>query len=188
MSNKNAVSLVPPQTDTDFLIRLNVMLASGYEFRKNIDHALCLIGRHIGYDRVSIIEIHPNMTFSVMHEWCNAHTPSLRENIRRHAIIYEPALEQQLCRESYITLDETEIYTPALQNLLKEYGERKVILFPLFESGSQFAFMGFSQCLSKRSWEDEEIRRLEGLAAIVASNMDKALLISRLLRKAFPSK
>ena len=69
---------------------------------------------------------------------------------------------------------------PELAELLKATDCRQMLLLPLFESGSQFAFIAFTQCSTTHTWTPEEIKCLQDLSSVIALQLDNYQLIKRL--------
>ena len=57
---------------------------------------------------------------------------------------------------------------------------KKMILFPLIESGTQFAFIAFIQCMQLHDWTEEEVRMLESVTSVVGTSLHKKRLIDKL--------
>ena len=57
-------------SNSRFLARLNITLASHNCSPDSMKKVLATIANHYGYDRIDIITIHPDRTFSVPYEWC----------------------------------------------------------------------------------------------------------------------
>jgi len=167
---------------SEVLIRLNIPLACCRNFREHVTEVLRLLGECTGHDRIQILEIRPDMTYRVMYEWCRRELKPLPEERKRHAVFYQEQLEQQLCLQNYMILHDTDaVSLPELKKLLEEQECRQLLLLPLFESGSQFAFIVFMQCRAVHEWTEEEIRRLEGVTAVVARQLDNYRISHRLL-------
>ena len=70
---------------------------------------------------------------------------------------------------------------PELAELLKLPIAAKCYYYLLFESGSQFAFIAFTQCSTTHTWTPEEIKCLQDLSsAFIALQLDNYQLIKRL--------
>ncbi len=183
MLNKTQIDITHNKSvasDIDFLTRLNLTLASDHNSQKSMNSALKLIGTHIPYDRVYILEIHPDMTLTIPYEWCNLQTPSIKYCIKRFKYPFDEKMEQQLYTHNYIIINESDSQiNPKVKNFLQT---KSAILLPLFESTGQLSFIVFSDCYTGHTWNDEEIRRLTALASIIATLLDKNRKISNLLR------
>lgn len=69
-------------SDIKFLTRLNITLTSDHDYRSNLDNALKMIGTYCQNDRVHIIKIYPDMTFTLLHEWHKPSLPSIKNKIK----------------------------------------------------------------------------------------------------------
>lgn len=182
---ENSISTIQlDHKDLDFLTRLNIRLSTDYSYPQNILTALKIIGRHLNSDRIHIIEIHHNMSFSVLYEWCNHYIDSCKEKIKHQKLIVDKNLEEQLYEYNYITIHKTNQQLNARMKVLcQEHSIESAILFPLFESGSQFAFINFTQCHDHREWNPTEIKLMMSLSSLIAANIDRNKKICRLIRK-----
>lgn len=169
--------------DTEFLTRLNVALTSDHDYRSNMDKALKMIGDYCGNDRIQVIKIYPNMTFSILHEWCNRNVIPFRDKIKKHRCFYDKDLENQLNVHDYIRIEDPEkLGCQELSNFLHTCGIQTTLLFPLF-TRHLFSFLTFSQCKAKKEWSEKEIHLFHLFSAIIAANLEKNVIIYRLLHK-----
>lgn len=184
MQNENINHTPCIECDLEFLTKLNVMLASDPDYRKNINSALKTIGNHIYPDRIHILEIHPNMSISILHEWCNQSISPMKDAVQEYRFVFDKKLEKQLESQNYITIDETDEFSSnEIRDLLKEYSGKNIILFPLYEADHQFAFIAFTQCKNKHPWKECEIQLMTTLASIIAANLNKNRIVSKLIHE-----
>lgn len=167
---------------SELLLNLNISVTSHSNFPKHMSRALQTIGEFSHHDRIHIIEIHHNMTFTVQHEWCAEEIQPIPEKWRHAAIIYSSPWEQQLNTQNYIIVRDNPETIPEIHTLLEEQNCQQMLLLPLFESGSQFAFMVFMQCKQTHDWQPEEIGLLSNFASVIAAQLNNHLLTSRLLK------
>lgn len=166
----------------DFVTKLNVALTTDHGFRTNIDEALKMIGNHIHSDRIHIVGIHQDMTFSVLNEWCGDSISPIKKDERPHAYIFDKALEQQLNDQNYILIEESQTsLSDELKQVLRKHRTKSMLLLPLFLSGSTLSFISFSQCDCNRNWNEDELRFLTILSSIIAANIEKNAVIARLI-------
>lgn len=166
---------------SELLVHLNGTLSSYRHFPQSIRQALKSIGEFSKHDRVCIIEIHNNITFSITYEWCRQGTSPTPEKWRQAPMLYNPALEKQLCTQNYIIIRDENPTDPEIQTLLKEQHCRQMLLLPLFESGTHLAFLSFVLCHNLHDWSAEEIRHFSQLSSVVATRLNNYLLFHRLL-------
>lgn len=175
--NKNHTS------DIHFLTRLNIALTSDHNYRSNMDKALNMIGNYYGNDRIHILKIYPDRTFTILYEWCRKTVPPVKDKSQKHPCFYESLLEQQLNTQNYILIEKPEnLNCPELKNYLKECNTEHSILLPLF-SRYLFSFIAFSRCHCPADSSKEDIQLLSLLADIIAANMEKNLIIKKLLAR-----
>lgn len=168
---------------TEILLRLNISLASYKEFPERMVRALQTIGEFSHHDRIHVVEIHRDMTYTVLHEWCDRQVPPVTDRWKHARLFYEAPLEQQLYAHNYVIVRAGDAGSdPEFRNFLQEQHCRQMLVLPLFESGSQFAFLVLMQCNDAHEWEAEEIRVLTDLTTVLAVQLDNYYLISRLLR------
>lgn len=165
----------------EVLIRLNIALAPSSNFSEKLEKALGIIGEVSHHDRIQIIEIHQNLTYTITHSWNKKCINEIPEKLKHGKLIYETALEQQLCTQNHIIIHDTEPLTnPDLAPLLQALNCRQMLLLPLFESGSQFAFIAFVQCEDVHEWNDEEIKILRDISSIIALQLNNFQLFKHL--------
>ncbi len=163
---------------SQLLIHLNALLSSYQEFPHNIIKALKKLGEFSQHDRIIIIEIHQDMTFSIRYEWWNQQTGPTPDKWRHAPIIHDPQLEEQLCRQNHIIIRREK---RDIQHLLEEQNCKQMLLLPLFETGTHFSFISFLQCTQIHDWSDEEIQILCHLSSVIATRLNNYYMIHRML-------
>lgn len=168
---------------TEILLRLNISLASYKEFPNRMVRALQTIGEFSHHDRIHVVEIHRDMTYTILHEWCDQQIPPVTEKWKHAQLFYEAPMEQQLCTHNYVIIRAVDEWSdPEFRSFLEEQQCRQMLVLPLFESGSQFAFLVFMQCNDAHEWEAQEISVLTDLASVLAVQLDNYYLMNRVLR------
>ena len=169
--------------NVDFLARLNTRLAAHINYEGNMNTALEMIGKHLYYDRVHIIEIRRDMSLAVLYEWHNKELTFVDYSIKPKEIFCDKKLLEQLYQYEYIAVDEAdETINPEIKMQLVCQNGKKMMLFPLIESGTQFAFIVFIQCTQVHDWAEEEVKMMESVASVVATSLHKKRLIDKLYR------
>lgn len=167
----------------DFLARLNNRLTTHFNYDKNMNTALEMIGEFLHHDRVHIVEIRHNMTLALLYEWHKKDLTFVDYKLTSKEVLSDSKLIEQLYRYDYITIQETdEAVHPEIIAQLADQNGKKMILFPLIESGTQFAFIAFIQCSQIRDWGEEEIKMMESIASVVGTSLHKKRLIDKLYR------
>ena len=165
----------------DVLMRLSIAFTSGSKFSQSLEKALELIGKISNHDRIYIIEVHHNMTYTITYNWHEKSLKAIPEEFRHNSLIYDRELVQQLCTQNQVIIQESDVSgNPELAELLQATDCRQMLLLPLFESGSQFAFIAFTQCSTTHTWTPEEIKCLQDLSSVIALQLDNYQLIKRL--------
>lgn len=182
MQHKTIRQITSETTEIEFLTRLNIMLSTNYNnHQEDINAILELIGKYTRHDRIHIIEVRHDMKISTLYEWNNKELASQHQEIKSQKILLDKTLESQLYSQDFIMIDESdETINPEIKILLNTQHAQKIILYPLYESGAQFAFIAFIQCLQKHNWSKDEVRLMAGIASIIATNLNKKLLTDKL--------
>ena len=167
--------------DIEFLTRVNVALTSDHDFKANIERALKLIGNHLGTERIHIIDVQPDRSFSALHEWCSDSVAPIKRHLQNKAYTLNRVQEKELYENGYAILEEKDeqLHT-GLREAMKQYATKKVILFPLYVHGDLFSFIAFSQCNHKDGWNQDDIRLMMRIADVIAANLGKNMVISKL--------
>ena len=165
----------------DVLLGYRIAFTSGSKFSQSLEKALELIGKISNHDRIYIIEVHHNMTYTITYNWHEKSLKAIPEEFRHNSLIYDRELVQQLCTQNQVIIQESDVSgNPELAELLKATDCRQMLLLPFFESGSQFAFIAFTQCSTTHTWTPEEIKCLQDLSSVIALQLDNYQLIKRL--------
>lgn len=167
--------------NVDFLARLNNRLASHLNYDENMSTALEMIGEYLHYDRVHLIEIQHDMSLEILYEWHNKGLAFVDYTIKSKEVLSDRKLVEQLYQYDYISIDETdEAVNPEIKVQLTYQNGKRVFLFPLIESGTQFAFIAFIQCAQAHDRVEEEINMMESVASVVGTSLHKKRLIDKL--------
>ena len=176
------------QTNTTFsnndalpqlLAYLNTSLSSYQDFPHNITKALQKLGEYSQHDRIYILEIHHNMTFDIIHEWAIKEVGTTPAKWKHAPVIHQHLWEEQLCANDHIIIRHEN--NSKTDQLLMELNCQQILLLPLFESGTHFAFIAFAQCIHVHNWSNEEIQMLCLLSSIIATRLNNYRLIHRML-------
>ena len=173
----------PEKGLSEILLHINIPLTSYNEFAHHIFRALETIGKYSHHDRVHITEIHQNMTFSVQHEWCAQQIEAIPQKWKHAPIIHFPDWENQLNTQNYIIIRDSQDIEPDLHTFLADQNCQQMLLLPLFESGTQLAFLVFMQCKHIHNWQPEEIDMLADFSSIIAIQLNNYQILRRLLHK-----
>lgn len=169
--------------DNEFLIRLNITLTSNHDYRTNIKEALKSIGKHCQSDRIHIFRIYPDRTFSILYEWCNHSIPPVKDLIKKQRCFYEKSLEEQLNTQDYIEINQpASLENEELKRFLGKCAIVHTLILPLF-TRNFFSFITFSHCGNCPETEKAEIHYLSVIAAILAANIDKNMLVFNLMSR-----
>ncbi len=167
--------------NVDFLARLNNRLAAHFNYDENMNTALEMIGEYLHYDRVHVVEVRNDMSLAILYEWHNKGLTFVDYTVKSKELLSDRKLVEQLYRYDYITIDEAdEACNSEMKAQLGYQNGKKMILFPLIESGTQFAFIAFIQCMQLHDWTEEEVRMLESVTSVVGTSLHKKRLIDKL--------
>ena len=104
----------------DVLMRLSIAFTSGSKFSQSLEKALELIGKISNHDRIYIIEVHHNMTYTITYNWHEKSLKAIPEEFRHNSLIYDRELVQQLCTQNQVIIQESDVSgNPELAELLK---------------------------------------------------------------------
>lgn len=181
MQNNTISSIDNLVTGINFLTRLNVALTSDHDFKFNIGRALKLAGEHLEVERIHIVEVHQDRTFSALHEWHSDSVAPIKHHLQHKAYTFDRTLESNLYENGYILFEEKDESLQAeLRACMKQHAIKRTLLFPLYVHGNLFSFVAFSQCNRKEMWNPENIHLMSRIADIIAANLGKNMVISRL--------
>jgi hypothetical protein len=90
----------------DVLMRLSIAFTSGSKFSQSLEKALELIGKISNHDRIYIIEVHHNMTYTITYNWHEKSLKAIPEEFRHNSLIYDRELVQQLCTQNQVIIQE----------------------------------------------------------------------------------
>lgn len=167
--------------NVDFLARLNNRLAAHFNYDENMNTALEMIGEYLHYDRVHVVEVRNDMSLAILYEWHSKGLTFVDYTVKSKELLSDRKLVEQLYRYDYITIDEAdEACNSEMKAQLGYQNGKKMILFPLIESGTQFAFIAFIQCMQLHDWTEEEVRMLESVTSVVGTSLHKKRLIDKL--------
>ena len=167
-------------SDIKFLTRLIITLTSDHDYRSNLDNALKMIGTYCQNDRVHIIKIYPDMTFTLLHEWHKPSLPSIKNKIKKQKCFFEQELEDQLNTHNYIYIRHaSDLNCKELKCFLEDCNIEESLLFPLF-SGYLFSFLSFSHCTCQNSWNKDDIELFTAFSAIIAANLEKNFIFKKM--------
>ena len=71
----------------DVLMRLSIAFTSGSKFSQSLEKALELIGKISNHDRIYIIEVHHNMTYTITYNWHEKSLKAIPEEFRHNSLI-----------------------------------------------------------------------------------------------------
>ncbi|WP_294141987.1 PAS domain-containing protein [uncultured Sanguibacteroides sp.] len=170
-------------SDSDFLSALNVLLAANLESEKNIQLALKKLGEHEKADRIHIIDIKHDMSFSISHEWSREGASSIQNNISQNIFLLDKKLEKQLDEHNYIYIKNIEDITDSsIKNIMKATQVRCALFLPLFISSHLLSFLSLSRVDCSDEWQEEEIRFLIKVASVFSGALEKELILSKLVK------
>lgn len=171
------------RSDILFFSRLNIALASAHDYRNCIGNALEMIGNYYGNDRIHILKIHPDRTFSVPYEWHRKNIPPLPETEKRKTCFYEKSLEDQLNTQSYVFIEDNEkLECRELKAHFRLCGTHHAVYFPLF-SPYFFAFVAFSRCDCSVHPEYEDLEWLRLSSDLLAAHLEKNLILKKMAHR-----
>lgn len=172
-------------SDIEFISRINVAMSSVANLTNNMSNILRMIGEHERNDRVEIINVRPDMSFSIVHEWYHPTVAGHPEIKMKFPYLFEKRLQKQLNEENYILIDDPESLTnESLKSYLKELKAKHVALIPLF-IGNAFAFLAFCHCKEQEIWDKRDLHVMTLLSSTIAANLEKSRVMNRLINHVY---
>lgn len=170
-------------SDILFFNRLNIALTTPHNYRQSIGNALAMTGNYYGNDRIHILKIHPDRTFTVPYEWHRKNIPSLLTPEKKQTCFYEKSLEKQLNAQNYIFIEDNQkLECQELKEHLRLCNTHHVVYFPLF-SPYFFAFIAFSRCDCSIRPESEDLQWLCLLSDLFAAHLGKYMVLKKMARR-----
>lgn len=167
---------------SDVLLHLTIALSSWKDFPHKMENALQTIGEFSSHDRIMIVEVNRSMSYTIQYEWHEKALQPLKEGLKHNRLIYDRPLEEQLCTQNYVILKAgAENVHPDMKKLLEDQECRQMLVLPLFEANSEFAFILFMQCREEHAWDEAEIAILGDLASVIAVQLDNYQMMRQLL-------
>lgn len=184
MRTEHKESFSIPDFLSHLILQLNIPLSAHEDFNKNMQRTLKTVGEFSGHERIHILEINHNMTYTVLYEWCDRSLPPLAEKLKHNVLFYDPRLQKQLCSQSYILVHvQDTAQHPLFQAWLQAENCQQMLVLPLFESGTHFAFITFMQCNKTHEWSKPELQFLQDVSSIIATQLNNYQQIKQLLQQ-----
>lgn len=137
--------------------------------------ALRRLGEYCGVDRSYLLRVRPDFSaLSSTHEWhaSGIEPLAIRDRPRRAA----PELMRRMERRETIHVPRVEDLGTAWRRErrnLRGQGVRSMILVPVVAEDRVEGYVGFDAVRAERSWSDDEIRLLRGLAEVLGATIQR---------------
>lgn len=150
-------------------------------FTETIESTIRLLGLHTDVSRVYIFEDDPdgkatNNTF----EWCNIGISS--QKLELQGVPYDIIASWKKLFQEQGRIFSTNIreLPEDLVVILEPQSIKSILVFPMFEQGRYFGFIGFDECTVYKDWEQEEIELLRTIANIISNTFERVKIQKRL--------
>lgn len=150
------------------------LINSEVAFEHKINSTLNRIGEFLNVSRVYIFEddITGNMTTNTF-EWCNEGiSPQIEElvDVPYDMMRYWP--ETLLSEGKIFSEDITEL-PQGVRDVLEPQGIISLLVYPLYQKGRMFGFIGFDECNYKRYWDESDMQLLKTISNLIANEYER---------------
>ncbi len=139
------------------------------------DECLQILGEGLKVSRVYIFKHnHESDTMDNTFEWVAEGISAQKENLQNVPASGAPWWVDILKNGKQICFEDIEdIPDEATKEILRPQGIISILVVPLFVKGLYYGFMGFDECVSKRSWPQEDITILNSISQILTATIER---------------
>lgn len=150
------------------------LINSEVAFEHKINSTLRRIGDFLNVSRVYIFEddVTGSMTTNTF-EWCNEGIiPQIEElvDVPYDMMRYWP--ETLLSEGKIFSEDITEL-PQGVRDVLEPQGIISLLVYPLYQKGRMFGFIGFDECNYKRYWDESDMQLLKTISNLIANEYER---------------
>ena len=146
-------------------------------FDKRINIILEKIGLHNGVSRVYIFEdLNDGLVTSNTFEWCNKNIqPQIHElqNVPYSSI---PSWKKILLKKGRVYSENISELPEDLRAILEPQKIKAIVVYPLYVRGAFFGFIGFSECITYRTWSKSDLELLRTFSGIIANAFERKIM------------
>lgn len=166
-------------------------IAGSDDLGPRINHALGLIGAHVGVDRSYLFRVREHFTrLDNIHEWCADGVAPQIEDLQNVPGDAAPGILEALKRHEVVHLPDIDDLGPEWrvdQAHLRSQDIRSLVCAPIIINGELYGFIGFDAVRKTRAWTDDEIDMLRIFGEMLGSTIHReqtetALLESEKMR------
>ena len=151
-------------------------------FNETVKIVLKKIGEHTGVSRVYVFEnIEDDTAVKNTFEWCNKNIEPQIDNLQNISYDKIPSWKPLLVNEGKIFSRNIFDLPQDIVDILKSQNIKSILIIPLYVRGLFYGFIGFDECVKKKTWIFEDFKLLQTISNLVSNAIEKKLVYSELL-------
>ncbi len=157
------------------LSRISSLASQAEDLDAFQNECLRILGEELKVSRVYIFE-HNHATDSMDNtlEWTANGVPAQKENLQKVPTGAAPWWMEMVKNGKQICFEDIEhIPDEATKVMLRHQDILSILVVPLFVKGRYYGFMGFDECVRKRSWPQEDIDILNSISHILTATIER---------------
>lgn len=161
----------------------NYILLKNDPQNNRFNHALEILGRAMGIDRVYINQFHPDSSGAIRvsqrYEYCGPGVASTLAQASSQNCVPIPSFYQQFLQGKTVTHTHSTL-PPETPNHQSLQDARSFLSMPIMVYGELWGSLGFTDCQRERVWSEEEIEVLKSIASSFGESIQRTLAESQL--------
>lgn len=152
-----------------------------YNFQKQVNEALKIIGELISVSRVYIFKnTNEGESMTNIFEWCNQGIEPQIEQLQNIPYSIIPSWKRILQEEGIIVAESIHELPDDIVKILEPQAIISIIAFPVNIGKEFYGFIGFDECKRKRSWSKAEVELLRTVAGIISNVFERQIMENNL--------
>ena len=165
----------------EILAEIALIFTDSDSFDKQIQKSMSIIGKYLKLSRVYVFLNDENgQTTNNEYEWCNQGITPEINNQKNIPIV--PSWNFIL-KEDGVIVDDIKQLPQDIYNVLEPQNILSILIYPMIIKGKIRGFIGFDECIKKRTWKKTELYIAKTFAGIVSGSYERASMYDRLKRK-----
>ena len=163
------------------IARISQLFLTETSYKRAFDNVCGILGETTEVSRVYIFENFDNNTRTCNTvEWCGKGIEPVKDHLQD--VVYESVRYWQITLEKgeLIRADDIRSLPDDVVEILEWQGIKSILVVPLTVMGKWHGFLGFDDCETNRTWNDEEVSILETAARLICSAMERRGLMMEL--------
>ncbi|MCG8700569.1 MAG: ATP-binding protein, partial [Bacteroidales bacterium] len=180
--NKQKDALAKNYKQQKLLSQISIIFNSLVDFEIRVEEALFQVGKGIDLSRAYIVEKHGDcLKLENTFEWCNKKISSLKE--KRSTIVCEEIndVKEIFDEKGYITTEDIQNLNREVGNILMAEDVKSVLLLPMMANDELLGFIGFDECLVRRTWSSEDLGLLQMVGGIISNAYQRRNMLNSLV-------